>query len=75
MVRPTNYVIAGPDLHRAGILARWRFLQDLSTKYRGRIKKSYDFSAEPLPKTAPYYGKSGPNYCITFMKRLDVGLR
>ena len=39
MVTPTNHVIAGPDLHRAGPLALWRFLQDLFAKYRGRPKK------------------------------------
>ena len=38
-------------------------------------RKSYDLSAGPLAGTAPYYGKSGPRYCITFIKTLDVGLR
>ena len=38
-------------------------------------KKSCDFSVGPLPGTAPYYGRSGPDYCITFIKRLDVDLR
>ena len=38
-------------------------------------KKSYDFSSGLLTRTASYYGKSGPNYCIMFTKRLDVGLR
>ena len=36
-------------------------------------KKSYHLSAGP-PGTVPY-GKSGPGYCITFMKKLDEGLR
>ena len=38
-------------------------------------KKSYDFSSGPLAGTALYYGKSGPDLCITFIERLDVGLR
>ena len=38
MVTPANHVIAGPNLPRAGPLARWRFWQDLSAKYRGRPK-------------------------------------
>ena len=38
-------------------------------------KKSYDLSAGPLAGTALYYGKSGRGKCITFIKRLDVGLR
>ena len=60
MVTPTNHAIAGPDLHRAEPLAVWGFLQYLSAKYRGRPKKSYDWSAGPLTGTAPYYGQSGP---------------
>ena len=38
-------------------------------------KKSYDISAGPVAGTALYYGKSGPDKCITLTKRLDVGLR
>ena len=34
LVTPTNRVFAGPDLHRAGPLALWRFSQHLSAKYR-----------------------------------------
>ena len=75
MVTPTNHVIAGLDLHRASPLALWGFSQDLSAKYRGRPKKSYDLSARPLGGTAPYYGKFGPGKCITFIKRLYEGLR
>ena len=43
MVTPTNHAIAGPDLHRAGPLAVWGFLQDLSAKYRGRANKVLRF--------------------------------
>ena len=50
MVTPTNHVIAGPDLHCAGPLALWGFLQDLSAKYRA---KSYNLIAGPLAGTAP----------------------
>ena len=38
-------------------------------------KKSYDLSAGPLTGIAPNYGKSGPDLFITFIKRLNVGLR
>ena len=34
MVTPINRVITGSDLYRAGPLALWGFLQDLSAKYR-----------------------------------------
>ena len=43
MVTPINRVIAGPDLHCAGPLALWGFLQDLSAKHRGRPKKVLQF--------------------------------
>ena len=43
MVTPTNHAIAGPDLHRAGPLVVWVFLQHLSAKYRGRPKKVLRF--------------------------------
>ena len=33
-------------------------------------KKSYHLRAGPLAGTTPYYGKSGPGKCITFIKRL-----
>ena len=39
MVTPVNNVIAGPDLHRAGPLALWGFLLDLSAKCRRSPKK------------------------------------
>ena len=34
-------------------------------------KKFHHLIAGFLAVTVPYYGKSGPSYCITFMKRLD----
>ena len=43
MVTPTTHAIAGPDLHRAGPLAVWGFLQHFSAKYRGRPKKVLRF--------------------------------
>ena len=33
MVTLPNHVIAGPDFHRAGPLALWRFSQHLFAKY------------------------------------------
>ena len=36
-------LISGPDLHGAGPLALWGFLQDLPAKYRGRPKKILQF--------------------------------
>ena len=61
MVTPTGHVIAGPDLHRAGLLEVWRFSQHfffLPNIGEGQ-KKSYDLSAGPLAGTASYCGKSG----------------
>ena len=43
MVTPTNHVVAGPDLYRAGPLSLWGFLQHLSAKYRERPKKVLRF--------------------------------
>ena len=38
-------------------------------------KKSQHLSAGLQAGTVPCYGKSGPSYWITFIKRLDEGLR
>ena len=38
-------------------------------------KKSHHLIVGPQGGTAPYYGKSGIGYFITFIKRLDGGLR
>ena len=61
MVTPTNHVIAGPDLHRAGPLALRRFLQHFLPTIREDQKQYYNFIAGPLAGTSPYYGKSGPD--------------
>ena len=62
MVTPTNHVIAGPDLHRTGSLALWRFSQHLSAKYTvgEDQKKSNELSAGSQAGTVSYYGKSVP---------------
>ena len=61
LVTPTNRVIAGPDLHRAGPLALWRFRNIFLPNIGEDQKKSYDFSVGPLGGTAPYYDISGPD--------------
>ena len=33
------------------------------------------YAATPLPGTVSYYGKYGPSYYVTSIKRLDEGLR
>ena len=43
MVTPIIHVIAGPDFHRAGLLALWGFLQDLSAKCKEDQKKFLRF--------------------------------
>ena len=75
MITSTNHVIAGPDLHSTRPLAVWRFLRYLLANIGEDQKKSYGFSSGPLAGTASYYGKSGPDQCITFTKTLDVSLR
>ena len=59
-----------PDLYCAGLLVLQKdfrniFLPNISEDQ----KKFHQLSAGPLASTAPYYGKSGPGYCITFIKR------
>ena len=53
MVTPTNYAIAGPDLHRAGSQAVWGFCNIFLPSIGEDQKKSYDLSAGPLAGTAP----------------------
>ena len=63
------------DLHCAGPQPLWRFLQHLSAKCSGRPKKFLLSEREPLADAVLYYSKSAPGYCITFIKRLEEGLR
>ena len=78
----TNHVITG-RIYCSGL---W-YIKDFFNIFLPTIfedqKKSYHLSAEQsqhqkksshLSRTAPY-GKSGPRYCITFIKRLHDGLR
>ena len=66
---------------RSGITLRGAFgtLGDFRKIFFSNIgedqKKSHHLSAGPIAGTAPYYGKSGPSDCITFVKRLGEGLR
>ena len=59
MVTPTNHVIAGPDLHRAGPLALGSFRNIFLPNIGEDQNKSYDLSAGLLAGAAPYCGKSG----------------
>ena len=74
MVGHSNHVIPGPDLHYAGPMALWGFLQHLSAKCRKKQKKTNNTIRARVPGTVRY-GKSGSSYCITFIKRLNEGLR
>ena len=69
MVTPTNHVIAGPNLHRAGPLALWGFSQDLPAKYRLRKKK-----VSPSECEAPALCYKINPALVTFIKRLHEGL-
>ena len=73
--RLLTVLLPGPDLHCTEPLALLRFSQHLSVNYRKDQKKPHHLSAEPLDGTVPYYGKSGPGYCITIIKRLDESMR
>ena len=73
MVTFINHVIPRLDIYCALHLVRWRFLQHLPAKYRWRLKKSLTIWVRGS-STVPY-GESSPGYCITFIKRLDKGLR
>ena len=48
LVMLTNHVIAGPDLHRAGPLALWRFRNIFLPNIGEDQKKPQDLRAGPL---------------------------
>ena len=65
-----------PDLHGATPLALCGDFRNIFLPEIGQDQKnSCHLRAGPLAGAVPYYGKSGPSYCITFTKRLDEGLR
>ena len=76
MVTPINHAIV-----RAGFTLREAlgtskiFATNYCQIYVKTEKMSHHQSAGPLAGTVPYYGKSGPSFCITFIKRLDKGPR
>ena len=65
----TNHVTARAGSYCAEPQALWGFSQHLPAKYSLRPNKVLP-SERGSPGTEPY-GKSGPGYCITFIKRLD----
>ena len=73
MVLLTNHVIAPAKSTLREPLAIWRFLRHIPAEYRLRPKKVLP-SKQKAPGTLPD-GKSGPDFCITFIKKLDKGLR
>ena len=67
MITPTNHVIApGPLLH-------FENFHNIFLPIIGEDQKSLTIWAQ-APGTEPCR-KFGPGYCITFIKRLDKGLR
>ena len=75
MVTLTKHVIPGPDLHSAGPLALWGFLQHLPAKYKCQVKtKKGPTIRGQGPGTVPYSKYDG-GYCVTSIKSLDEGLR
>ena len=70
-LRLLTMLLPGMDLHCAEPLDIWRFLH-FSVKYRGRPYKVLPSKRGAL-RTLPYYGESGPSYCIMSIKTLDEG--
>ena len=75
MVTSTSHVIARAGFTLRGALGTLEISNIFLSNIGKDQKKSHHASAGPLAVTVPYYGKSYPGYCITFIKRLDVGLR
>ena len=75
MVKPTNHVITWAGFTLRGALGTGDvcsiFLPNIGEDQKIKISPS----ERGVPGIAPYYGKSSPSYCITFIKRLDEGLR
>ena len=73
MVTLTNMLLPGPDLHYA---SAWQFgdFYDVFLPNIGKGQKKVLPSEHGAPGSLRY-GKSGPSFCITFIKKLDKGLR
>ena len=62
-------LLLGPGLHCTGPLALGGFRNSFLQNIGEDQKKSHHLSAGALAGTLRYYGKSGPSYCITFIKK------
>ena len=71
MVTPTNHVIARARFTLRGALGTLEIFATFFCKYTvgEDQKKSLHVSAGALAGNVPYYGKSGPGYCIRFKKK------
>ena len=71
MITPANHAIA-----RARGLWYFKDVWNIFLSKIGEHKKKVSpLNARSPGGTVPYLGKSGFSYCITFIKRLDEGLR
>ena len=67
-------LLPGPDLHCAGPLPIEKFRNIFLPNIGEDQKKSYHPSERRAPRTVPYC-KFVPGYYLTFIQRLDEGLR
>ena len=65
-------LLPGPDLHRVLPLALWDFCNIFLSNTGENQKKVLPF--ERGLQALSHYVKSVPDYCITFMDRLNEGL-
>ena len=73
MVRPSNYVIVRAGFTLGGAPGTLVIFAKPSLQIQVRPKNAV--SSEHGTYDTVLYGKSVPGYCITFIKRLDGGLR
>ena len=69
MVTPTSHVVPKPNFHCVGLLTLKKF-SNIFLPNIGEDQKKVLPSERGAPRTLPY-GKSGPGYFVTFIKRLD----
>ena len=74
MVTPTNQVIARAGFTLRGASGTLGIFCNIFLPNIDKDHKKVLPSERRAPGTAPY-GKSGPGYCITFIKRLYEGLK